>query len=164
MDKDTLEKLSENLQTWLNDKLIIKDAITEEERETTNIQRITELYIKNRGNLEVTDYGIIEPADFGNPYGAYGLSEGEAMELVAFSNAIWGYALALGVHDDTEWFEKNLWDKIKEIHQKDLVIAKDNALKAMEKHQKDETPERPKIRILPETKEPPKDNSLKESK
>lgn len=137
-EKKRLRKLSENLHIWLSDKINIKDAFTEEDRETTNIGRITELYIKNRGSLEVKQWGSIEPADFANPYGAYGLSEGEAMELIAFSNAIWGYALALGVHDDPEWFQENLWNRIKEIHDKDLVKARDNAIQAMQKNKNEE--------------------------
>lgn len=133
---DDLEKLSENLQIWLESEIKIKDSLNgeEEERKTTFIHRITELYIKNRGSLEIESYGTIEPADFANPYGAYGLSEDEAMELIGYSNAIWGYALALGTHDDDKWFNKNLWSKVKELHEKDLVIAKKNAIKYMEEH------------------------------
>ena len=135
MDKNTKEKikkLSENLQTWLNTKLTVKDAITEQEKETTNIHRITELYIKNNSSLEVTNYGIRSIADYNNPYDSYGLSESEAMEIVAFSNAIWGYALAVGVHDDAEWFEENLWGKIREIYQKDLAVKRKNIEKLKE--------------------------------
>lgn len=124
MDKKTLENLSENLQIWFDEEVEIENADGSKIK-ISKLRRITILYIKNRGDLKVNGWGIIEPADANNPYGVYGLSQGEALELIAFSNAIWGYALALGMHDNDDWFDNNLWSKMKKIHKEDLAKIKE---------------------------------------
>lgn len=84
------------------------------------IERVTQLIVKNRFSLKVDGWGIAEPADEKNPYGAYGLSRDEALELLSFSNMIYGYSLAKGKVDDEKWYKEILWTKVEAIYQEDM--------------------------------------------
>ena len=134
MSEEDLAKATENLVKHFASEVEVSAPTDEGTRKITILERMTELFTKNRGSLEISGWGIIDPADHNNPYLNYGINVNEAMELVAFGNMIYGYAMCIGTIDDKVWWQNNVWSKIEEIRQRDIKIAAENAKKAAAKY------------------------------
>jgi hypothetical protein len=116
-----ISEVNNRLSRWLNSHIELMDG--NEKYSITIIERITYLFIKNHKSMDISGWGDITPVDVDdpvNPYDSYGLNDGEAMELIAYSNVIWGFAMCAGVSEDQEWFDVQVWDKVRQIHKRDL--------------------------------------------
>ena len=117
--KEHIEKLdslnNKNISTFLKEKIEVIDEF-QNKTEITRLDRMTELYVKNKFDFSINGWGFVEPADLKiNPYGAFGLDVEEAMELNKYESFILGICFVEDPENKEIWFKNNIFNKMEEM-------------------------------------------------
>lgn len=101
-----------HISEFLNESVEIEEAGVKVE--ILRIERIAELYTKNRFNFEVTGWGNFEHAEnpAENPWGVWGLSLDEALELIRYESFILGCEFSDDSLESEAWYTKNIFNPL----------------------------------------------------
>lgn len=110
---------------FFDEEVIITNS-KDEKITIKRIERITELYIKNGFEFNVTSWGVITAVDnlLLNPYGVFGLTQDEAIELMSYESFILGIEFVINPENKELWYKENIFDFIEtEINKKRRSIT-----------------------------------------